>query len=140
MKFGLEKCAVIHMKRGKICNSPIIDNIPLMTGEETYMYLGITHADEILHEKVKNRAKKEYFERVRGILKNKISAKNTTDSIWTFAMPILRSGFGIVKWTQNEIRKIDCKTRKILTKNNSHHPKNQTLTDYTFHEEWADEV
>ena len=67
MKFGLEKCAVIRMKRGKICNSPIIDSIPLMTGEETYKYLGITQADEILHKKVKNRAKKEYFERVRGI-------------------------------------------------------------------------
>jgi len=42
-----------------------------MTGEETYKYLGITQADEILHKKVKNRATKEYFERVRGILKKK---------------------------------------------------------------------
>ena len=69
MKFGLEKCAVIHMKKGKICHSPIIEDIPHMTGEETYKYLGITQADEILHKKVKNRAMKEYFKRVRGILK-----------------------------------------------------------------------
>ena len=94
-----------------------------MNGDESYKYLGVLQADKILHEKAKVRAKKEYFDRVRGILSTGVSASNTTSSIRAFAMPILRYGFGVIKWTQAELRNIDCKTRKILYKHKFHHPK-----------------
>ena len=29
MEFGLEKCAVIHMRKGEVFDSPIVDSIPL---------------------------------------------------------------------------------------------------------------
>lgn len=41
----------------------------------------------------KDNAKKEFFQRVRRILKKEINAKNTIDAIRTFAMPVLRYGF-----------------------------------------------
>ena len=42
MEFGLDKCAVIHLKKGKIVNSPIIENFPILMENDSYKYLGIT--------------------------------------------------------------------------------------------------
>jgi len=39
------------------------------------------------------------------------------------AMSVMRYGFGVINWTQSEIRALDQKTRKILTKYKFHHPK-----------------
>ena len=52
------------------------------------------------------------------------------DAIKTYAMPILRYGFGILKWSQQELRKMDTKTRNILTKFGFHHPKSCTQRLY----------
>ena len=123
MEFGLSKCAVIHMKKGKISNSPCVKGIPELSGEDSYKYLGILQTDTILHDKVKESTRKEYLQRVRKILKANINAKYTTDAIKTYAMPVLRYGFGILKWTQGELRAIDTKTRKVLTKHGLHHPR-----------------
>jgi hypothetical protein len=123
MEFGLDKCAVVHIKKGEVIDSPVVKDTPLLTGDDNYRYLGILQADKVLHEEVKEIAKKEYLRRVRAILRKGISAKNTTSSIQSFAMPILRYGFGVIRWTQGELRAIDCKTRKILYKYKFHHPK-----------------
>ena len=31
-----EKFAVIHMRKGEVADSPIVESIPLLTGEESY--------------------------------------------------------------------------------------------------------
>ena len=126
MEFGLDKCAVLHLKKGNITNSPIVEEIPLMGCDDQYKYLGIVQCNENITEEVKKKAKREYFNRVRGILKSDISARNITNAICAFAMPIMRYGFGIVRWTQNELRKMDRQTRRLLTKFNFHHPKSNT--------------
>ena len=123
MDFGLDKCAVVHIKKGDLINSPIVREIPLLSNEDSYKYLGIVQCDEIMHNNVKESTKKEYFARVRNILKSDISAKNVTSAIKTFAMPIMRYGFGILRWSLTEMRILDRKTRKLLTKHNFHHPK-----------------
>ena len=58
MSFGLDKCAVIHMKRGKVSESTETWEIPLLTGDDDYKYLGIMESNMILHEKAKTKAKK----------------------------------------------------------------------------------
>ena len=123
MEFGLSKCAVIHINKGTIVNSPDVIDIPLLSTDDNYKYLGILQTDIILHDKMKEKAKKEYYHRVRDILKADINSSFTMDAIKTYAMPILRYGFGILKWTQGEIRAIDTKTRKVLTKYGFHHPR-----------------
>ena len=95
----------------------------IRSAKYSYKYLGVLQANSILHEEVKEKTKKEYFKRVREILKAEIYAKFTANAITTYAMPILRYGFGILKWTQGELRAIDTKTRKTLTKFGYHHPK-----------------
>eukprot|EP00957_Ditylum_brightwellii_P027137 2051805-Ditylum_brightwellii.AAC.1 len=44
-------------------------------------------------------------------------------AICAYAIPLLRYTFGIMKWTEGELRKLDMNTRKMLTMNGSHHPK-----------------
>ena len=56
MDFGLDKCAVIHIKKGKLEDLPTVQDIPLLTGDDNYKYLGILQADHILHEKAKARS------------------------------------------------------------------------------------
>ena len=126
MTFGLEKCAVVHMKKGQMKNSPTVEEIPILEQEESYKYLGILQNEKIMHDKSKVNAKKEFFNRVRLILKAELNAKNTTDAIKTYAMPIMRYGFGVLKWTSAELRNMDRKVRKALTKGRFHHPKSNT--------------
>ena len=123
MEFGLQKCAVIHIQKGIIQDSPCVHNMPLVSSNDSYKYLGILQSSIIHHDMMKEKAKKEYFNMIRGILKADIKAAYTTDAIRTYAMPILCYGFGVPKWTRNEIRAIDTKTQKVLTKNGFHHPK-----------------
>ena len=43
----------------------------------------------------------------------------------------MRYGFGILKWSLTEMRALDRKTRKIMTKNNYHHPKSNVHRLYS---------
>ena len=63
---------------------------------------------------------------MQAILKANIDGKNTAVATATLAMPILRYVFGILCWIQVEIRRIDQKKRKIMTKYKYHHLKFNT--------------
>jgi hypothetical protein len=39
------------------------------------------------------------------------------------AVPVLRYRFGIINWNQEEIQKLDRKTRKMLTIHGQYHPR-----------------
>ena len=126
MSFGIEKCAVLHIEKGKVTNSPLISDIPTLAIEDSYKYLGIVEASDILHDEVKTKTTKEFIRRTRAILKSHLTASNTTQAINGFALPILRYGFGIIRWTKTELTKLDRKVRKLLTANKFHHPKSNT--------------
>jgi len=57
------------------------------------------------------------------ILKSKLNTKNTITVIGALAVPVLRYSFGIINWRLEKIRKIDRKTKKILTLYKMHNPK-----------------
>ena len=67
--------------------------------------------------------KKEYLRRLRLVLGTELSAKNKIQAIGSLAVPVLRYCFGIVNWHQEELQKLDRKTRKLLTTHGQHHPK-----------------
>ena len=61
------------MRRGKLQQSTSIQfpkgkTIPSLDQEQDYKYLGIAQADNIKHEEMKAKVKKEYAARVRKIL------------------------------------------------------------------------
>ena len=68
MEFGLQKCAVIHIQKGIIQDSPCVHNMPLVSSNDSYKYLGILQSSIIHHDMMKEKAKKEYFNMIRGIL------------------------------------------------------------------------
>ena len=61
--------------------------------------------------------------RLRLVLGTELSAKNKIQAIGSVAAPVLRYSFGIVNWHQEELHKLDRKTRKLLTIHGEHHPK-----------------
>ena len=73
MEFGISKCAMVEMKRGKMVSS---EGIELREGEliksleegEGYKYLGVIQSDKVKSKEMKGILRKEYFRRTRKIL------------------------------------------------------------------------
>jgi len=91
--------------------------------EGTYKYLGIHEGDGIQHSKMKEQIRKEYYRRIRMVLKGELNAMNKIEAINTVAIPVVTYSFNIINWTLEDIRSLDRKTRKLLTKEGMHHPK-----------------
>jgi hypothetical protein len=72
---------------------------------------------------MKGRLKQEYSRRLRMILKSELNAKNKITAVGALEAQVLRYSFGIINWRIEEIKKIDRKTRKILTMYKMHGPK-----------------
>jgi sRNA-binding carbon storage regulator CsrA len=83
--------------------------------EDSYKYLGMDEDISYRGEINKERAKKEYFRRVKKIWRSELYSKNKVIAHNIFATPIFTLTFGILDWTKNEILQIDVQTRKILT-------------------------
>ena len=64
----------------------------------------------ILLKEVKEAVQEEYLSRLWSILKAYVSVKNTILSISAYAMSVLRCGFGVLRWTNAELRGFDKKT------------------------------
>ena len=127
MRFGIEKCGVIIMKRGKMvtCDGIELPDGEKMKGvsEEGYKYLGIVELDGIKEKEMKERFTKEYKRRIKLILKSNLNSRNAISAMNIWAVAVMRYGAGIVKWTKAELEKLDRQTRKIMTMNGALHPK-----------------
>jgi hypothetical protein len=88
---------------------------------KAYKYFVVEDSHNIQHTKEKDRLK-EYI-RLRLILSTELSAKIKMQAIGSFAVPVLSYSFGIINWHQEEIQKLDIKTRKMLAIHGQHHPK-----------------
>ena len=89
MKFGIEKCAMLVMEKGKIVKSVGIELpngkvIKSLQEGESYKYLGILEADKFLEEKMKLNVLKEYVRRLRKVLKSKLSRGNLVCGVNTW--------------------------------------------------------
>ena len=80
MGFGIEKCATLVMKKGKIVKSVGIELpddkvIKSLQEGESYKYLGILVAEKFLEEKMKLNVSKECIRRLRKVLKSKLNGE-----------------------------------------------------------------
>ena len=127
MEFGIGKCAVLIMKRGvfsrsegiQLPNDEVIKNVEEGEG---YKYLGILEADGFKNSEMKEKVRKEYFRRIKKILKSKLNAGNIVTAINSRAVAVIRYGAGLLKWTKDELRAMDRKTRKTMTMHRALHP------------------
>ena len=139
MKFGVQKCGSVVMKRGKVVNS---DGVQLpngetinSVGEEGYKYLGMLEIDEIMNHNMKALVQKEYLRRLKKILKSRLNGRNIIIAINTWAVSLLRYGAGLINWTVNELQQLDRKTRKKLTMYGAFHPKSNVNRLYLARQE-----
>ena len=108
MEFGIKKCGVIIMNRGKVNST---DEIELPSGEKMrkieeggYKYLGILEYDRVKEQEMKDKFRNEYFRRTKLILKSKLNGMSKIMALNTWAVSILRYGAGILKWNKNELQ------------------------------------
>lgn len=127
MEFGIGKCGVLSLKRGKVIKS---EGIVMPYGEvmrsmeETgYKYLGVVEMDQIMEKEMKDKVRSEYFRRLKLVLKTKLNGRNKIQAINTWVVAILRYGGGIIHWTTEELKAMDRKSRKTLTMHGALHPK-----------------
>ena len=128
MEFGIEKCAMLVMEKGKIVKSVGIelpDGKVIKSGQESesYKYLGILEEDKFLEEKMKLNVSKEYIRTIRKILKSKLNGANLVCGFNTWAISLLRYSAAFVSWRKVELQAIDRKTRKLFTIYGTLHPK-----------------
>ena len=126
MEFGIAKCTYINLKKGKVVSKggmeltdgEIIDEI---TSDKGYKYLGVIEAEDILHTKMKNVVRKEYYRRIRKITESKLNGGNVISAMNTWAVSLKRYGAGIINCTKEDLMQIDRKTRKIMNLNRMLH-------------------
>ena len=95
MVFGIEKCAVLVMEKGKIMKSVGIelpDGKVLKSLQEgkSYTYLGVLEADIFVEEKMKSNGLKEYIGKLIKVLKSKLNGENLARGVNTWAVSLLR--------------------------------------------------
>ena len=128
MEFGIEKCAMLVMEKGKIVKSvgielPDVKVIKSLQEGESYKYLGILEADKVLEERMKLNVSKEYIRRLRKVLKSKLNGGNLVHGVNAWAVSLLRYSAAFVSWRKSELEAIDRKTRKLFAIYGALHPK-----------------
>ena len=106
MQFGIKKCGVLIMERGKVVR---IDDIRLPDGQDMkdidevdYTYLGILETDKIKDKEIKGNFSKEYLRCLRLILTSKLNGSNKIMAVNTWEVSAMRYAAGILKWNTYE--------------------------------------
>ena len=120
MEFGINKCAILVLNRGKMVKSegiklPEDKVIRSLRADEEYKYLGILQADQIKQQQMKEKIENDYKRRVRKMLETKLSGENVIKAINTWAMALLRYSLAFLDWTKEEKQQLDRRTRKLST-------------------------
>ncbi|XP_045474950.1 uncharacterized protein LOC123680878 [Harmonia axyridis] len=127
MRFGLNKCATVSVKRGKLER---VESILLTDGqalanlgaEQRYKYLGVQQTYEIRQRENKEEVEKELIKRVRTILNTQLTAKNKITALNIWAIPAFTYTAGILTWSRTDLERLDRKIRTTLTQFGLLHP------------------
>ena len=71
---------------------------------------------------MKNNIKK-YVRRTRKLLKTKLNGRNLIKGINTWAVPIVRYLGPFLKWTRDELKQMNQRTRKLMTMHKALYPR-----------------
>ena len=86
--------------------------IPELESDKGYKYLLILEADGIMHTKMKDKIKKEYYRRVRQLTSLNLNGGNTIRAINSWAVSLVTYSAGILKWTKDELKAMDRKKKR----------------------------
>ena len=71
---------------------------------------------------MKEKRKKEYLRRTRKLLETKRYCKNLVKGINTWPVPLVRYLGPFLKWTREELKQMDQRTRKLMTMHKALYP------------------
>ena len=100
---------------------PNQDKIRTLAENETYKYLGTLEADTIKQVEMKKKIQKEYLRSTRKLLQTKLSGRNLIKGINTWAVALAWYSGPFLKWTRDELRQMDQRTRKLMTMHKALH-------------------
>ena len=72
---------------------------------------------------MKKKIPKEYLWRTRKLLETKLNSRNLIKGKNTWALPLVRYSGPFLKWTRDELRQMDQRTRKLMTMHKALHPR-----------------
>ena len=111
MQFGMDKCAVLGIKKGKRveCSGVELPSGDMMNevDDEGYKYLGVLQDAVAKNREMKEKVGKEYLRRVKLLSESKLYAGNLVNGINAWAVGVIRYSAGILDWTCNKLRKLD---------------------------------
>ena len=92
-------------------------------------------ADTIKQVQMKDMIRKEYLRRTRKLLETKLSSRNLIKEINTWAGPLVRYSGSFLKWTRDELKQMDQRTRKLMTMHKALHPRDDVDRLYVYRKE-----
>ena len=114
-KRKIVKSEDIHLPNDKVIKS--------LEEGESYKYLGVLEADEVMINEMKDKVKKEYYRRLREVLETKLKSGNVFKAINTWAVSVVRHSAAFLGWLRLQLVEIDRRTRKLPTMHNGFHSK-----------------
>ena len=109
IEFGILKCAVVSLQRGKKTRW---EGIQLPNGEELgevgvggYKYLGVLELDKIMCDEMRRKLKKVYQKRITLLMKIHLNRKNLFLALNTWAITLIRYSAAFLDWTKEETKK-----------------------------------
>ena len=126
MSWGLEKCAAVHVKRGKIIQTDDLligedSKIRVLHEDDKYKFLGKYESFEQLDKYVFKEASEEYCKRLGIIWSSPLSVPRKVTSTTVFALPVLEYHMGTSEWEVAEIQALDRKSRSIIAEYKGKH-------------------
>ena len=82
---------------------------------ESHKYLGVLETDEVVVNEMKNKMKKAYYRRARGVLETKLNRGNNFKSVNIWPVSFARCSAEFLAWSRLQLEEIDMRTRKLLT-------------------------
>ena len=116
MEFGIKKCGILVMKRGKATPT---EGIELLSGDtikdiekEGYKYLGILEFNYVKENDMIRNFQREYFRRARLVMRSRLNCRNKIRALNTWANSLLRYGQGfligvrmcLMRWIEKQER------------------------------------
>ena len=115
---------------------PLANTVIIMQrSSKTYKYLGIFETDTIKQVEMKEKFMKEYLIRTRKLLETKLYCRNLVQEQNTWAVHLVRYSEAFSKWTREELKLMDQRTRKLMTMHKALHPRNDVDILYLYRKE-----
>lgn len=133
MELGVDKCAMLHVEKGRIVNAAGVtteSGIRALSEEETYRYLGMAQSVGIEEKQVKAAVREAFFGRLTKVLNSHLSGTNKVKAYNGWVMPVLLYTFAVLRWTQTELDALDRKVRTTMTLHRMHHPRSSMMRLY----------